>query len=175
MHMCMKGMEEAAVSQRRNLFEKSLPWPGLISSLQSSVGVVHLHMSVCVCVLSVGDLLNPLWYRTTFPPIVHSTNLTDSLAQPSGERQPTSKVQIPAEEPYLPWVDRGAAAPTTLFPKQILNRLSPCLSLAMTKTSTFVDSAWRWQLDRLLQQQSNNNLIGSEMTHVFFFILLHRF
>lgn len=63
---------------------------------------------VCVCARSVlGDLrISP----TAVPPedmtalltTAHSANLTDSLVQLSAKKQPTRKVQVPAEESSLP-------------------------------------------------------------------------
>lgn len=90
MHMCMKGTEKAAVSRKNTLFGKSLPWPGLISSLISWVGVAHAH--VCLCVNAQCWGFTDLWNgcapedRTALPPVAHSANLTDSLVQLSANK-----------------------------------------------------------------------------------------
>lgn len=63
---------------------------------------------VCVCARSVlGDLrISPTAVppedRTALLTTAHSANLTDSLVQLSAKKQPTRKVQVPAEESSLP-------------------------------------------------------------------------
>lgn len=143
MHMCMKGTEEAAVTRRRNLFEKSLPWPGLISSLHSSVGVVHLYVCVCVraCACSVWGICKSFQRLSPQRTGLHSHQWLTALTwltawssfQPRNSPPATSKYRA-AEESYLPWDDRGEAAPATLFPSKCwtagltlrLSKLSAC-------------------------------------------------
>ena len=131
---------------------------------------------VCVCVSACARVHAQRWgicgsFQRPFPPedrtallpTARSANLTDSLVQLSAKKQPTSKVQVPAEESYLPWDDRGEAALPELFPGKrwracLTLRLFVCLLVVCqrytVKTFTFSGLSWMWQFDRLSERRS---------------------
>lgn len=119
-HMCMKGIKDITISQRRDLFEKSLLWCWLDLAPSFFGGRLQTHVHVCVLEGYAVDLSHDC-----VPTTAHSANLTDSLVQFSSKRQPTSKVQTPDCWSLLSamrWQRRGCSLNTS--PMHTLNRLS---------------------------------------------------
>lgn len=105
-------------------------------------------------------------YRNPLPLTAHNTNLTDSSVQLSAKKRPTSKVQIPAGESYLPRDDGR----DQLWPRCSRSNLQPPVSPSASASSPcpvfvhsahkyegriYADSARERQLDGLSQQRSN--------------------
>lgn len=129
-------------------------------------------LRICVCTVS-SECVCVGWRLRICSSLLsaHSTNLTDSLVQLSAKKQPTSKVQIPAEDSYLPLYDRGESTlpkgngelPISLYACKSFSLL---FASATIHTSTFIDSAWCWQFDRLSHEEFT--VIGNGMKLSFF-------